>query len=396
MHSTLPGMVAIQNVFRTNSRGKPQEGDQLYPGQTLASIFDPKEMAVRCAVGEPDGVALGPELKPSLSRRLSRHRHQRPCRVCQPRRRLGPRQSDQSLQRLGQTRQHRSPNHARSLRRRSRRTPRLPRRLEMSDAQAESASGRSWLAALRRIRALRWLYSSSGAVAGRVRLPPPVQATAISRRPGAQGRFPGHHPLPRRSQSRTLRPDLHPVVPNLRIAWMAPAGETIKAGERLDQVRFLQRHPAARAKGSGAPPGRRHRSTRPSPKSQITAEQDKSDLAQAKYAVERARLEASKQDIMSKISRRREPASTSPSPSRSSKCRRPPSHLHATSDQAKIASLTRLRDQAQVGGRGHQSPHRPDGDQSADHRHSRLTPPTTAKAGTTCGPSKSATTSTPA
>jgi hypothetical protein len=60
IHSGLPGMVAIQNVFRANSQGKPQEGDQLYPRQTLASIFDPKEMAVRCNVGEPDGVALHP------------------------------------------------------------------------------------------------------------------------------------------------------------------------------------------------------------------------------------------------------------------------------------------------------------------------------------------------
>ena len=61
--ASLPGMVAIQNVYRANSQGKPQEGDQLYPRQTLASIFDPSEMAVRCAVGEPDGVALKPGAK---------------------------------------------------------------------------------------------------------------------------------------------------------------------------------------------------------------------------------------------------------------------------------------------------------------------------------------------
>ena len=63
IHSPLPGMVAIQNVYRSNSQGKPQEGDQLYPRQALASIFDPKEMAVRCAVGEPDGIALKPGAK---------------------------------------------------------------------------------------------------------------------------------------------------------------------------------------------------------------------------------------------------------------------------------------------------------------------------------------------
>lgn len=66
IRSTLPGMVAIQDVFRSNSRGKPQEGDQLYPRQTLASIFDPKEMAVRCSVGEPDGIHLVPGAKATI------------------------------------------------------------------------------------------------------------------------------------------------------------------------------------------------------------------------------------------------------------------------------------------------------------------------------------------
>jgi HlyD family secretion protein len=66
IHSSLPGMVGIQNVFRANSQGKPQEGDQLFPRQTLASIFDPKEMAVRCAVGEPDGVALRPGARATI------------------------------------------------------------------------------------------------------------------------------------------------------------------------------------------------------------------------------------------------------------------------------------------------------------------------------------------
>jgi multidrug resistance efflux pump len=54
----LSGMVALQNVFRANNFGRPQEGDQLYRGQPLVSIFDPGEMAVNCAVGEPDGLAL--------------------------------------------------------------------------------------------------------------------------------------------------------------------------------------------------------------------------------------------------------------------------------------------------------------------------------------------------
>jgi HlyD family secretion protein len=58
IHTKIAGMVAIQNVFRSNTQGKPQEGDQLFPRQSLASIFDPTAMGVRCAVGEPDGIAL--------------------------------------------------------------------------------------------------------------------------------------------------------------------------------------------------------------------------------------------------------------------------------------------------------------------------------------------------
>ena len=58
IHASLAGMVAHQNVYRNNSMGHPQEGDQLYRGQPLVSIFDPHEMLVRCAVGEPDGAVL--------------------------------------------------------------------------------------------------------------------------------------------------------------------------------------------------------------------------------------------------------------------------------------------------------------------------------------------------
>jgi multidrug efflux pump subunit AcrA (membrane-fusion protein) len=58
IHAQLPGMVAYQNVFRGNTNGHAQEGDQLWNGQAVVSIFDPTEMLVRCLVGEPDGAAL--------------------------------------------------------------------------------------------------------------------------------------------------------------------------------------------------------------------------------------------------------------------------------------------------------------------------------------------------
>jgi multidrug efflux pump subunit AcrA (membrane-fusion protein) len=58
IHAPLAGVVAHQNLYRNNSMGHAQEGDQLYQGQALVSIFDPSEMLVRCAVGEPDGAML--------------------------------------------------------------------------------------------------------------------------------------------------------------------------------------------------------------------------------------------------------------------------------------------------------------------------------------------------
>jgi HlyD family secretion protein len=58
IRATLPGMVAHQNVYRGNTNGHAQEGDQLWSGQAVVNIFDPIEMQVRCLVGEPDGAAL--------------------------------------------------------------------------------------------------------------------------------------------------------------------------------------------------------------------------------------------------------------------------------------------------------------------------------------------------
>jgi multidrug resistance efflux pump len=54
------GMVALQNVWRNNSLGHAQEGDQVWPGTPLLQLFDPSEMEIELAVGEPDGAALVP------------------------------------------------------------------------------------------------------------------------------------------------------------------------------------------------------------------------------------------------------------------------------------------------------------------------------------------------
>jgi multidrug resistance efflux pump len=57
----LAGMTAQENLSRGgNSFGHAQEGDQLWRGQPLVSIFDPTEMLVRCNIGEPDIAAVVP------------------------------------------------------------------------------------------------------------------------------------------------------------------------------------------------------------------------------------------------------------------------------------------------------------------------------------------------
>ncbi len=56
----LSGMVALENIWRNNSIGKPQEGDLLNSGQPLLRIFDPSQMIVDTVVGEPDGAILVP------------------------------------------------------------------------------------------------------------------------------------------------------------------------------------------------------------------------------------------------------------------------------------------------------------------------------------------------
>lgn len=54
------GMVALENIWRNNSLGHAQEGDQIWPGSPLLRLFDPTAMAVEVAVGEPDGAVLVP------------------------------------------------------------------------------------------------------------------------------------------------------------------------------------------------------------------------------------------------------------------------------------------------------------------------------------------------
>ena len=66
MHAPISGMVALENVFRNQSMGHAQEGDQLWGGSSLLRLFDPSEMEVLLSVGEPDGAVLVPGTKATV------------------------------------------------------------------------------------------------------------------------------------------------------------------------------------------------------------------------------------------------------------------------------------------------------------------------------------------
>jgi len=63
LRAPIQGMVALENVFRNNSLGHAEEGDQLWPGSPLLRLFNPSAMVVELSVGEPDGAVLVPGAK---------------------------------------------------------------------------------------------------------------------------------------------------------------------------------------------------------------------------------------------------------------------------------------------------------------------------------------------
>ncbi len=63
IRAPMNGMIAFDNIWKNNSMGHAQEGDQLYPGSPLLRIFDPAVMVLQLAVNEADGAALRPGSK---------------------------------------------------------------------------------------------------------------------------------------------------------------------------------------------------------------------------------------------------------------------------------------------------------------------------------------------
>jgi multidrug efflux pump subunit AcrA (membrane-fusion protein) len=137
-----------------------------------------------------------------------------------------------------------------------------------------------------------------------------------------------------------------PVVPNLRIAWLSPAGEPVQAGDPI--IRFDSSSAQQQLQQKEAQL-RQAQATldQAIAQARITAEQDKSDLLDSQYTVERARLEASKTEIVSRLQGEESRIDLGVAEQKM-KVEEATVALHAASNTSKIASLTRLRDQAQA------------------------------------------------
>ena len=133
-------------------------------------------------------------------------------------------------------------------------------------------------------------------------------------------------------------------VPDLQLVWLAAPGAFVKAGDlvaRFDPSKLQQdeKDKAAAFKQAQASLDQQVASAR------ITADQDQIDLSKARYDTEKARLEASKKDIVSPIEGAESKIDLGLAEEKV-KVQQSTTVLNVKSNEAKIASLTRLRDQA--------------------------------------------------
>jgi len=135
-------------------------------------------------------------------------------------------------------------------------------------------------------------------------------------------------------------------VPDLQIVWLANAGGEVKQGQtiiKFDPSRSqqdLKEKEAALAQAQAT-------LEQAQSQARITGEQDKLDLSTANYQSEKARLEASKQSIVSSI-QGQESAIDLGLAEEKLKVQKASMELHKKSDEAKFASLERLRNEAQA------------------------------------------------
>jgi multidrug efflux pump subunit AcrA (membrane-fusion protein) len=134
-------------------------------------------------------------------------------------------------------------------------------------------------------------------------------------------------------------------VPELRIIWLAPSGGGVRAGEpviRFDPSsaqRQLSEKKAALEEAQA-------KVDQAEAEARVTAEQDRLDLANAKYEVERATLEVSKAEIISALQAEQSRIALDIAQEKL-KVQEATVKLHEASSAARTASLARARDEAQ-------------------------------------------------
>jgi len=137
-----------------------------------------------------------------------------------------------------------------------------------------------------------------------------------------------------------------PLVPNLRISWMVASGDIVQAGDPI--IRFdsssaeqdLMQKEAALKQAQAT-------LDQAVAQAKITAEEDSSNLDDAKFTVERARLEVSKQEIVSRIQGDESRVDLGVAEQKL-KVQEATVALHAAASRSGTASLTRQRDQAEA------------------------------------------------
>jgi len=133
-------------------------------------------------------------------------------------------------------------------------------------------------------------------------------------------------------------------VPELRIVWQAPAGSMVKAGDPV--VRFDPSSAQRQEKEQVAALNQAQAALDQAvAQSKVTAEQDNIDLSGTHYDVERARIDMRISEIKSKLEAETSEVNLGLA-ERKKSVQAAKVDLDKTSDEAKIASLTRQRDKA--------------------------------------------------
>jgi len=137
-----------------------------------------------------------------------------------------------------------------------------------------------------------------------------------------------------------------PVVPNLRIGWLAVAGEEVKEGDvivKFDsstaQQQVMQKEAQLRQAEATL--------DQATAQSKMTAQQDQTDLADARFAVERAQVQANLAAIESRIKGEQSKVDLGIA-AQKLKAQEATVALHDASTKSRIASLIRQRDQVKA------------------------------------------------